>query len=332
MTLTRRSFTKLAGGALAGSALAAPFIARGQSMQTLIVSEPTHGIGYLPLYAAVAKGFFEPEGFQVKVLLTESGSGHTNAVLSGEAFGFIGGPEHNAFVHLKGGQLRSVVNIVNRSNNYLVAAKGVKFDPNDIAGSLRGKTFATAAFYGGTPDSTARWLCLNAGLKLPDDVHLLETSLPGSLAAVKSGQAHFSIASEPILTQGIRQGFWGEPVWSGPKAFGDYAYSAINVPKDTIDKNPKLVAGFVRGMIKGLQYVNSRPADMNAIVKQNFPTMPDVDVKATLDRYFADQLWSTDGKISELAWANAEKVVLAAGILSAKVDYAAIVDPQFTNA
>jgi NitT/TauT family transport system substrate-binding protein len=332
MSLTRRSFTKLAGGALAGSALAAPFVARGQSMPSLIIAEPIHGIGYLPLYAAISKGYFEEEGFTVKVLLTESGASHTNAVLAGEAFGFIGGPEHNAFVSLKGGALRSVVNIVNRSNNYLVAGKGVAFDPNDVAGSLRGKIFATAALYGGTPDSTARWLCLNAGLKLPDDVHLLETPAAGSMAAVKSGQAHFSMASEPLLTLAIAQGIWGAPVWSGPAAFGDYAYSAINVPQETIAKNPKQVAAFVRGMIKGLKYVLSRPPEMNAIIKKEFPTMQDAAVKATLDRYFADQLWSPDGTISELAWDNAQKVVLAAGILKQKVAYTAVVDPQFTKA
>ena len=331
MTLTRRSFTKLAGGALAGSAFAAPFIARAQSAPTLVVAEPVHGIAYLPLYVAVAKGMFEPEGFQVKVLLIESGAGHTNAVLSGQAFAFIGGPEHNAFAELKGAQLRSVANVVNRNNNYLVAAKGVKADPKDLAGTLRGKVIATG-FYGGTPNSTTRWICVDAGLKMPDDVRLLETTLSGALAAVKSGQAQFAMVSEPILTQGVKQGIWNEPFWSGPKAFGPYAYSALNVRKETIDKDPKRVAGFVRGVMKGLKYTYDHPKDVVDVVRQTFPTMPADDMQATLDRCFADEMWSRDAQIDELAWENAEKVVLAAGILKEKVSYGTIIDPQFMKA
>ncbi|HTH97842.1 MAG TPA: ABC transporter substrate-binding protein [Stellaceae bacterium] len=331
MTLSRRAFTKLAAGsALAAPSLAAPFIARGADMPMLTISEPLHGIGYLPLYAAISNGYFEQQGFKVRVLLTESGAGHTNAVLSGDAFGFIGGPEHNAYAYLKGAQLRSVVNIVNRSNNYLVTVPGAKFDPNDMAGSLRGKTLATAGLFGSTLNSTARYLCVHAGLKLPQDVRLLETSQAGSLAALKAGQAQLSMANEPLLTEGVEGGIWSQPVWSGPQAFGDYAYTAINVPKETIDKKHDQVAGFVKGMVKGLQFVLSRPPELNGIIKKEFPTMSDKAVKATLDRYFADQLWSPDGKITEAAWDKAEAVVIAAGLLKQKVDYKNVIDPEFT--
>jgi NitT/TauT family transport system substrate-binding protein len=206
----------------------------------------------------------------------------------------------------------------------------VTFDPDDMAGSLRGKGFATGGLFGGTPNSTARYLCVSNGLKLPQDVHLIETSQAGSLAAVKAGQAQISIAAEPVMTEGIEGGIWEQPVWSGPKAFGDYAFSAVNVPKDTIDKKHDQVVAFVQGMRKGLQFTLARPPELNEVVKKEFPTMSDKAVKVTLDRYIADQLWSTDGKVSEPAWENAEKVVMAAGLLKQKVDYKYVVDPQFT--
>ncbi|HTH99047.1 MAG TPA: ABC transporter substrate-binding protein [Stellaceae bacterium] len=324
--LTRRKFTKLT----AAATIAAPYLARAADMPTLRVAEPLHSIGYLPLYAAIANGYFEEQGLHVTMLLTESGSAHTNAVLAGDAFGFIGGPEHNAFAFLKGGQLRSVVNIVNRLNVYMVAAPGVKFDPKDVAGSLRGKTIATGGAFGGTPNATVRYLCLTAGLKL-QDVHLLETSQAGSLAAVKAGQAQFSVTNEPVLTQGIEAGIWSRPVWSGPQAFGDYAFSAINVPKANIDKNPEQVRKLVKGVIKGLQYTLARPPELDTLVKKEFPTMPADQAKATLDRYFADHTWSTDGKITEQAWENDQNVVFTAGVLKERVDYKNVVDPQFTT-
>ncbi len=56
------------------------------------------------------------------------------------------------------------------------------------------------------------------------------------------------------------------------------------------------------------------------------------DLKATLDRSFADQMWSKDGAISEASWATGEKVVLEAGILKSPVSYNDIIDMQFVKA
>ena len=96
--------TKAFKSLLLSTILAVSFgsLAQAQEKKTLIVAEPVHGTGYLPLYVAMVKGYFAEAGIEVKIMTVESGSGHTNAVLSGQAFAFIGGPEHNAFAKLKG--------------------------------------------------------------------------------------------------------------------------------------------------------------------------------------------------------------------------------------
>ena len=81
------------------------------------------------MYIAMAKGYFAESDINVKIVTIETGGGHTNAVLSGQAFAFIGGPEHNAFAKAKGADLRAVVNCVDRGNVYFCAAKG--HDPKD---------------------------------------------------------------------------------------------------------------------------------------------------------------------------------------------------------
>jgi len=73
----------------------------------ILIAEPVHSTGYLPLYVGMAKGFFDD--VKVSIVTIETGSGHTNAVLSGQAFAFIGGPEHDAFAKAKGAELRAVV-------------------------------------------------------------------------------------------------------------------------------------------------------------------------------------------------------------------------------
>ncbi len=322
---TRR--TMLAGA----TALALPFRrARAQGKKRLVIAEPVHGIGYLPLYVANAKGYFAESGIDLHVLTIESGSGHINAVLSGQAFAFIGGPEHDAYAKLRGAELRSVVNIVDRGNVYLVAPKGTQYDPKDMATTLRGKTVVTGA-YGGTPNSITRYLVAKAGLKLGTDVMLLETTVAGALAVMKAGQAQVAMTSEPQLTQGIRQGIWGEPFYSVPAQLGPYAYSTINVQQDSVAHDPATVEAFVRNLIRGLRFTHEHPEEAAAVARQEFPTMPADDMKATLDRSFADGLWSTDGLVSQQAWTTAKDVVLAAGLLKQDVPYDAIIDMSFVK-
>ena len=93
-------------GSLGVALVACPFVGRAAAKEVL-VAEPVHGTGYLPLYIAMAKGFFDD--VTVNIVTIETGGGHTNAVLSGQAFAFIGGPEHNAFAKAKGAELRAVV-------------------------------------------------------------------------------------------------------------------------------------------------------------------------------------------------------------------------------
>ncbi len=92
-----------------------------------------------------------------------------------------------------------------------------------------------------------------------------------------------------------------------------------------------MVRGFVRGMIKGLKFLYANQAESAEIAKKQFPTMPLEDLKATLDRSFADEMWSRDGMISRAAWDTGKAVVMEAGILKSDVKYDEIIDMSFVE-
>src|ERR1700756_167213 len=120
--MDRRKFlgtTAAAGGA----PIAKPYIAHARQHE-LLGADPVHSPGSLPMYIAMAKDYFAEADINVKIVTIETGSGHTNAVLSGQAFAFIGGPEPCAFAKAKGAELRCVVHCVNRGNVYFCAEKG----------------------------------------------------------------------------------------------------------------------------------------------------------------------------------------------------------------
>ncbi len=302
--------------------------AQAQEKKTLLVAEPVHSTGYLPVYVAIAKGFFG-EGLDVKILTIESGSGHTNAVLSGQAFAFVGGPEHDAFAKLKGAELRSVVNVVDRGNVYFTALKGQEPATGaDMGTYFKGKTVATGP-YGGTPNSITHYFLKKWGLDDKKEVTLAEVANSAVLPALKTHAATIGVTTEPFVTQGVKAGVWGEPIINVPKDLGPYAYSTINVRYDSIQKDPDTVKKFVEGVAKGLEYTYAHRDEAAQIAKKEFPTMADADLKATLDRSFADEVWSKDGSISKKSWDTAEQVVLAAGILKQPVAYDAIIDTRY---
>lgn len=325
--MNRLRNTLLAAAAL----IALQATAHAAELKSLIVAEPLHGTGYLPLYVAVAKGYFSDEGIDLHILTVESGSSHTNAVLTGQAFAFIGGPEHDAFAKLKGAELRSVVNVVDRGNVYMVAAKAVAPTNTDYTTYMKGKIIE-GGFFGGTPNSITRYLLGTWHLDPNKDVTILEATAAGTLAAVKAGQAQIASVTEPIVTQGIHLGVWGEPFFNVPKEMGPYAYSTLNVRLDSIQKDPATVEAFVRAVIRGLRETYGNPAEAAEIAHKEFPTMAAEDLKATLDRSFADEMWSKDGMVSRASWDTAKKVVLGAGILKSDVGYDEIIDMQFVKA
>jgi NitT/TauT family transport system substrate-binding protein len=326
--MNRRSFLT-STGAVGLAAVARPYIAHGAPRE-IIVAEPVHSTGYLPLYVGMANRYFAEADVTVKILTIETGAGHTNAVLSGQAFAFIGGPEHNAFAKAKGAELRAVVHCVDRGNVYYCAAKGAEPTGTDWGSYLKGKSIAVSQF-GGTPNSITRYLLKKWNLDAKSDVTLVEIANSAVLAAVRSKQAQIGCSTEPFVTQGVRASVWGEPFYNVPKELGPYAYSTINVRLDTIQKDPELVRAFVRGMVKGLKFTYAQPDAAAEIAKKQFPTMPLEDLKATLDRSFKDELWSKDGLISKAAWTTGSAVVRDAGILKSDVKYEDIIDMSFVE-
>ncbi len=313
--------------ALGATFLARPMIARAEVSEVLI-AEPVHSTGYLPLYIGMAQNQFED--VTVKIVTIETGAGHTNAVLSGQAFAFIGGPEHCAYAKLKGAELRAVVNCVDRGNVYFCAASDQLPTNSDWPSYFKGKTVATSG-YGGTPNSITRYLLKKWNLDATRDVTLVETANSAVLPTVRSKQAQIGCSTEPFITQGVRSGIWGEPFINIPKELGPYAYSTFNVRFDTIEKDPELVRAFVRGMMKSLKFVDTNREESAEIAKKQFPTMALDDLKATLGRSFADQMWSKDGTISQASWDTAKAVVMGAGVLKTDVKYDEIIDMSFVN-
>ena len=304
--------TALAAG---GTVIARPMIGRADA-KSVLIAEPVHGMGYLPLYVGMAKNLFDD--VTVNIVTIESGGGHTNAVLSGQAFAFIGGPEHDAYAKAKGAELRSVVNCVDRGNVYFCAAKGSEPTNTDWAAYFKGKAIACGP-YGGTPNSITRYLLKKWNLDAKTDVTLVETGQLGDHAGGEKQPGSDRHADRAVHHPRHSRRRLGRTVLQYSEGTRPLCLFDLQCTARTVQKEPELVRSFVRGMMKALKFVDANKDETAEIAKKQFPTMSLDDLKATLDRSFGDNLWSKDGMVSRASWDTAKAVVMGAGLLKTDV-------------
>ena len=176
--------------------------------------------------------------------------------------------------------------------------KGQEPTGTDWPGYFKGKTIAVGPF-GGTPNSITRYLLGKWKLDAKKDVTLVETANSATIAVVRSKQAQIGEATEPFVTQGMRNNVWGEPFFNVPKELGPYAYSTINVRLDTIQKEPgagaQLRARHGQGPEVRSMPIPAKPARSP---RRNFRPCRSTTCSSTLDRSFKDEMWSRDGMVS----------------------------------
>jgi len=306
-----------------------------KGLKKLVISEPMHMIGYLPLYVAESEGYFAEEGIKTEVVSAGGGT-HVTMVISGDAWGSIGGPESNAMSNAKGDSpepLVSFVNCVNRANVYMLAAKGTSpADDSDktLATYMKGKRII-AGRYGGTPNLLVRSLLIRLGLNPEKDVTLLEPADGGTtLALMQQGQADIAQNPEPAVRQGIVQGVWDEPFYKF-HSLGDCSYSVLSTRKSTIEKDPETVQKFTNAIVKALKKVTSDRDFALACAKKEFPTMADEDLQAAIDRAYEDKLWSPDGYISKEGLDTDMNVMIVTGLYTGTYTYDELIDMTFVN-
>jgi NitT/TauT family transport system substrate-binding protein len=300
--------------------------------EKIVIAEPQENFSYLPLYVAQQEGFFAKRGLNVSVTtLSTSASGFVNLVLQGAVWGFLGGPEHDAYANVKGADLKSVANLVNVSNNYLVARVGVDTS-KPLAQQLKGQKIAVS-FYGGTPDVDLRNWLSSIGLTPGKDVTLVESDASTYLGAVKSGQVNYAVTSDPQLSQGIAEETWTQPIFDFAKWFGAYTYSTINVPEATIKNDPTEVQNFVDAIAQADNATIHDPSVALSVAAKIFPDISASILKSSYQRAVADNMWAANAEQTDAGFETDVKAITKVGTYTGPaIDPTSIIDNQFTGA
>lgn len=278
-------------------------------------------VQYAPFYVAVQKGYFAAEGLELEFDYSFETNGVQLVGADQLPFAVVSGEQ----VLLARAQGLPVVYVLGWFQKFPVAiiAKaeaGIR-TPADLRGKRVGVPILAGASYVGL-----RALLTVGGLQ-PEDLTIQEVGF-NQVEALTAGQVDAAVVysnNEPVRL--AAQGLALDVI-----QVSDYAALAANgllTSEAVIQREPELVRGMARALVRGTQAALADPAEAYAICKQFVEGLKDDAVEqqvlaATAALWRADRLGWSDPQ----AWETMQSTLLDAGLLAEPLD----LSQAYTNA
>jgi len=256
-----------------------------------------NGSTSLPYVVAEEKGFFKAEGLNMLVVIMQN-QVVVNGVLSrhvdygGTFSNFVGAA-------MSGAPVKIVMSVMDGADHFLVTSPNIK-----RVEDLRGKTFGISSF-GGTPHSEAIAILRKYGLNPEKDVTFLQVG--GSSArylALESGSIHAAMLVPPFNHQAKKRGF------NELLGFNDIMSMPVGglaVHTQKIKERPDEIVKMIRALLKSLEYIRARKADILAIIDKQWG-IKEADVREAMYKEMIG-LYSRTGIGSDEAMRNVIRLV-----------------------
>lgn len=114
---------------------------------------------------------------------------------------------------------------------------------------------------------------------------------------------------------------------------GDMPYTAFTATRSFIDENPELIDGFLRALIKAMNFVeeNDGITVANVLAPQFAGT--DVEVLANaIEKYKQIDAYSTSPIMKQEDFEHLQDVIISAGVMDSRVDFSEVVDNSIAQA
>ena len=299
------------------------------------VAEVTHSVFYAPQYVALEAGYFEEEGLDVDLLLTQGADKTMAALLSDEAqIGFMG-PEATIYVYNQGSKDYAVnfAQVTKRDGNFLLSREPIEDFTFDM---LKGKTIIGGR-KGGMPEMTLEYVLKTQGLTLGEDLASGQTNVRTDIqfaamgGAFTGGEGDFVTLFEPTATQ-IQQSGDGYIIASMGQVSGEIPYTAYSALASYMKDNPETLQKFTKAIYKGEQYVATHSAEEIAqIIAPQFKEISGEDLVTVIQRYKDNDTWCSEPLLKEESLNHLMDVMEMAGELNNRSAYTILVNTTFAE-
>lgn len=219
-------------------------------------------IGYAPLYVAQEKGFYKEFGLNLTMQTFASGAEAIAAFTAGRTDGLSNVPSEAITIAANGKDFR-IVYVVDTSNggDGILARNKI----TDIA-AFKGQKIAVEQ--GGVSHFFLLQAMAEAGLK-ESDVTLVNLAPDAAAAAYQAGKVDIAVSYAPFLFTANDAQKDGRIIYDSSKLKIPTAIADLLVfDTQFVSQNPQAIEAFIRGNLKGLEFLNSNREEGLAIASK----------------------------------------------------------------
>ena len=302
-----------------------------KELRAVSLNEVTRSVFYAPLYVAVSNGYMGEEGLEIEIVTGGGSDKSMTALLSGGADVALMGPETGIYVTNQGEEDHPIIiaQLTKRDGSFLV---GRAEEPNFKWEDLAGKTIIGGR-PGGMPMMTLAYVLKQQGLipgKNVEVINNIQFNLMGG--AFESGTGDYVTLFEPTASefQAAGKGFI---VTNVGLESGEVPYTTFMVRPETIKDDPDFCAAFVRALYQAQVWIQS--ATDEEVAKAMQPFFPDSSIETlamVAKSYRATDSWMKTPVMTQDAFTRLQDIIEGSGELTARVDFAELVDNTFAEA
>ena len=298
--------------------------------EKIVLNEVTHSVFYAPLYAAISQGYFKDEGLEIELVNGGGADKSMTALLTGQADIGLMGPEAAIYVFNEGREDSAMVvgQLTKRDGSFLM---GREPSDNFQWSELQGK-MVIGGRKGGVPEMTLEYVLRQNGLEPGVDVEV-DTSIQFNLmgGAFEGGTGDYVTLFEPTASLFEQEGK-GYIMAAVGQESGEVPYTAFMATKSYIKSNPEVVKSFLKAVYRGQQWVQkASDKELAEAIVEFFPDTSVETLMLVAKSYRNIDAWMDTPVMKQEAFDRLQDIIIQAGVLTEKVDFASVVDNSFAE-
>jgi ABC-type nitrate/sulfonate/bicarbonate transport system substrate-binding protein len=289
---------------------------------------------FFPLIAAKALGFFEEEGEDVEIVLSNA-LGAVKSLRDGSV-NFSAGPAHAPMMFFPEWRGVKLVAAVSQGTPWMLVMKAGLAKRGEIA-AVKGRRIAA----NGGPDLVFKHLLREAGIDMERD--RVEV---GQLGEAEQPGISFGVAAAKALAEGKVDGIWANVlgcevavhlgagsvvvdtrIGDGPPGARNYSFIALATTESNIETESDCIGAVIRAVVRAQSMLRRVPSRATELAAKLFPALE----AGQMNKIVARDAEFYQDSISTEAIKEMNRFATAVGLLSSPVPYEQVVAVQFRS-